>query len=309
MAFEKTKNNVVLFTQGAPLPANAVTMTSAVILKPDVKSTDIEEIGDGTLGSKTSYVDEQHTTVSFDIEVMARGNDSTGAAPDTPPAISKMLLACGLLETIDSTLGLENVIYTPSSADVAASTAKVYLDGQVRTVTGIRSDFKISGAVGEAAKFNFSHQGYTTPAPAAEANPAVTLDGNDRLIVKKISGATIDGATVNMQSFSLEMNNDVSDVYAVGVAEFERTDFDPKLSVEALKTKGNNDAWNDFINGQIREIIITLGTGAGKTLTITASNCRAMDHNEDDDNGKMKESRSYRCEKNTVDDHFSIKWS
>ena len=310
MALLKTNKNIVLFLGGGlPLPANAVTMGSPVLLQPDVKQNDINEIGDGSLGAMGSYVDDQHTTVSFGIEVYARGNDKTGLAPDTPPKISELLKACGLAETIDSTISQENVTYNPSSADVVAAQSKVYVDGHVRLVTGIRSNMKFSGSVGEIAKFNFDNQGYTAAAPTPEVNPAVTLDDNDRLVVKKITGATIGGATINMQSFDLDLGNEIGDVYAVDMAEFERTDFDPKLTVEAIKLKGNEAGWSDFIDGTIREIIITLGTAAGKTLTLTASFCKQIGQSESEDNKKMKESRSYRCERSVGDDNFFLKWS
>lgn len=307
MARQITDKSAVLFKyNGTATSANAVTVTETPFLSPDVKSQEYKEIGSGKLGQTKNYVDANNTTVQFDLVAMLRGNDKTGVAPETPPAIADLLKACGLTEAI----GADNVTYTPNHDDVSSSQAVVYIDDYKRVIDGAIATLKISGTVGECAKATFSVSGYTTPAATSEANPTVTLDTESLMIVSKVSAITVDGTTINAESFDFDIGNDIKSIYAISVGEFIRTDFKPTITLSGIKTKGDESGWNDLIAEDVREIIIVLGSGAGKTVTITASQAKTSEMSESDNDGMVNFSRTFRCQGDANgDNHYSIKWS
>ncbi len=307
MARQITDKSAVLFKyNGTATSANAVTVTETPFLSPDVKSQEYKEIGSGKLGQTKNYVDANNTTVQFDLVAMLRGNDKTGVAPETPPAIADLLKACGLTETI----GADNVTYTPNHNDVSSSQAVVYIDDYKRVIDGAIATLKISGTVGECAKATFSVSGYTTPAATSEVNPTVTLDTESLMIVSRVSAITVDGSTINAESFDFDIGNDIKSIYAISVGEFIRTDFKPTIALSGIKTKGDESGWSDLIAEDVREIIIVLGSGAGKTVTITASQAKTSEMSESDNDGMVNFSRTFRCQGDANgDNHYSIKWS
>jgi len=311
MSRQITDKCVILFKyNGSATSDDVVTVSETPFLSPEVKSQEYKEIGSGKLGQTKSYADEYNTTVTYDLVSMLRGNDKTGVAPQTPPAIASLLKASGLNEAIDTTEGNKSVTYTPKHDDISASESVVYIDGYKRIINGAITNLKISGTVGECAKVTCSVSGFTTPEPIAEANPTVTLDSEALLIVSKVSVVTVDGTTLNVESFEFDAGNEIKNVYAVSIGEYVRTDFKPTIKLSGIKTKGDETGWSDLIADNVREIIITLGNEAGKRVTIKASQAKVSENSESDKDGMVNFSRTFRCQgDDTGDNHYSIKWS
>lgn len=300
-----TNKNCVLFKYGAlPTASDVVNIEENVMVSPNIDQKEFKEY-DGELGNTQSYFDDEHITASFTIKAKLRGNDKTGLAPETPPAISSLLKSAGLKEEI----GLDSVTYVPNHGDVSPSQAVVYLDGRKRVVDGIQSNFKLSGTVGECAMVEFEAQGYTDIAYVEEVNPSVTLDKETLMVVNKVSAVTESGATFQLKSFEFTLNNTIVDIYAVDLAEFERTDFDPKITLNGYDKTGST-AWDDLAAQNTKAILITLGNGVGKTVTLKIDAALIMNNSESDDAGKLSISKEYRCLKHaTTGNHFEIIWS
>lgn len=306
MARQITDKSAVLFKYNSTVSASdAVAVMTTPFLSPDVKSQEYKEIGTGKLGQTKNYVDEQNTTVDFSLEVMLRGNDKTGTAPETPPAIRELLLSCGLTETINA----NDVTYVPNHDYVNPSQAEIYVDGYKRLVTGAVSNLNLSGTVGECAKATFAVSGFTTPQATSATNPSVTLDTEALLIVSKVSAVTVAGATLNVESFEMDLGNENINVYAVDTSEYIRKDFVPTITLSGIKTKGDETGWTDLVADDVKEIIIVLGSGTGKQLTITATQAKTSQMGESDNDGMVNFSRTFRLQPDaTGDNHFSIKW-
>lgn len=301
---DTNKNSVLFKYGGVPAAANVVNIEEKVLISPNVDQKEYNEL-DGQLGTKKSYFDDEHITTSFTIKAKLRGNDKTGVAPETPPAISDLLKASGLTETV----GLSDVTYTPNHGAITPSQALVYMDGRKRAVDGIVCDFKLSGTVGECAMIEFSAQGYTDIAHTNEANPSVTLDSEALIIVNKIIAITEDGTTFNLKSFEFSTNNETVDIYAVDLAQFERVDFDPKVSLTGYDDSAST-AWTDLAAQTTKAILITLGLGVGKTVTLKVDSASPLNVNESDDGGKLGITKEYRCTKDaTSGHHFELIWS
>lgn len=305
MALIDTKKNSVLFKyNGTPTATDVVNIEENVMISPDVKQTDFKEF-DGQLGSTESFIDKEHTTASFSIKAKLRGNDKTGVAPETPPAIADLLKCAGMTETV----GLSDVTYTPNHGVISSSQATVYMDGRKRVVDGIVGNFKLSGTVGECAMVEFALQGYTDIAFTSEANPTVTLDSEALMVVNTIQAVTVNGTTFNLKSFDFDLNNEIVDIYAIALAKFERTDFDPKISLTGYEDT-TSTAWADLDSEELKTIVITLGNEVGKTVTLTIDSAKPLNNNESDDSGKLSITREFRCKKDdTSGNHYELKWS
>jgi hypothetical protein len=300
------KNSVLFKYNGSPAVANVVNIEENVLVSPDIKSQEYKEF-DGQLGNTQSYFDEYHTTTTLSLKTKLRGNDKTSVAPETPPAISDLLKACGLTETI----GADNVTYTPNHGTISPSTADVYVDGKKRSVTGIVGDLTIRGEAGLCATVEVSAQGYTSVAETTSANPDVSddLDKEALMIMNKVSSISIDGGTYEVDSFEFRTNNNIIDIYAVSVAEYSRTDFDPKISL-TLNRDSADAFWTNLNNQDDAVIEIVLGSGVGKTVTLTIDTARPLNISESKGDGKLSATLEYRCLKDaTSGNHFELKFA
>jgi hypothetical protein len=306
MANQLTQKNLTLFKFNAnPAVADFVTVTNKVIVKPDVKKVTYSE-ANGKLANEQSYVDPSNITTKFNLELMLRGHNKAADALTTPPKIADLLKSCGLYQSV----GVDEVSYTPLHVDYAPSKAIVYLDDFKREVTGIRSNLKISGKIGEVAKVTFECQGFTTAKPIGEVNPVVTKDKESLLLISSVSVITLGGTTVNLESFEFDLGNDIKNEYLTESKEFGRGDFKPKINLKGKKEKGDEDSWDDLIEGTIREIVITLGDTAGKRFQLKASQCELGDNSENDTDGKVYFDKKFDLRgDDSGENHFKLTWN
>lgn len=304
MALIDTGKNCVLFKyNGTPTPANVVNIEEFVNVAPDIKKQEYKEM-DGQLGNTKSYIDDQHTTATFVVKAKLRGNDKTGAAPETTPAIHELLLSAGL----SADAGPESVTYTINHGTLSPAQAVVYVDGRKRTVTGVVSDLRIAGEIGFCATVEFTCNGYTGIAFVSEANPTVVLDSEALMVVNKISAVTVDGSTFNLKSFDFALGNDIVDVYAIGLGQYERTNLDPKITLTGYEDS-TSTAWADLAAQGLKAVVITLGTGVGKTVELRIDSALPTTNSESDDGGKLGITREFRCIKDTTTgEHFELTW-
>ena len=301
MAVQQTSKNIVLFKyNGTPTVADVLTLDGNVFINPKVGSGEYKEVGNGFMGNTKSFVDEHHVTAAFDISVNIKKSTA-----GTPPSISSLLKASGLSETITAGASVSYMV----GGTLSPSQAIVYIDGYKRAVTGVYTNFKITGKVGEIAKSTFSASGASDMVSVAESNPTVTLDTNVVVIVSKVSAVTVGGTSVNCTDFEFDLGNKINEIYAMGQSEYYLEDFSPTLTLTAIKVKGTDEqAWVDFGMGAIKEIIITLGAGAGGVVELKASNCVLNEVTESDDAGKVKIVRKFKAQANIGNDNFSLTW-
>lgn len=285
---------------GVPTPAEVVTLSENASIKVSVKTGSFKDVGNGSLGNEKSYSVPDMTTA----DITASASLAPTADATTPPALSEMLRACGLVETI----GIDNVAYAPFVGMVNTATLVNYMDGEKRTVTGVSLSMAINFTVGELAKVSFSGNGFTAPEPTVEANPAVTLDGNGKFIVDSVQAVTLGGSVINLESADFDLGNNIQQLYAVGKKEYYIADFAPTIKVKDIKQKDVTTHWTDIKNGAINAFIIVLTNGA-RTFTLTAPNCSYSALDESDNNGAVSIDRTFRCEESAGSDNFEIKYT
>jgi len=299
MAKQLTVKNTFLFsTGGVPVPGDVITTNNDVIINPKPKTIEYEEKGNGATGNAKTQTIPDWTTADFSVETKAKSSGALGVAP----SIAELLKASGLSETI---VASTSVTYAPTSTFVQG-TGKAYLDGHVRSITGVAADFSFGGKVGEMVTFNFSLKGFTTLADTAEANPAVTLDTNVNFIIESITAITVGGAELDLESFEFSKGNAIQETYATNVKEFYISDHKPTVKVSAVKTNGNSEHWNELEANTKKSVVVTLGSVAGEKLVFTAPFCNPMDTSEADSSGIMMYDRTWLSENSVGNDNFSF---
>lgn len=296
-----SKNSFLINSSATPTASDIITTNEFVFVNPKAKTIETQDMGNGELGNVKSVTIADWTTAEFDVNINVKPSGTAGTAP----SYAALFKACGLTENIDTT----NNIVTYAPGGTPAGFAKNYIDGSVRSITGIAGDFKLSGSVGEIAKFTFSLKGFSDLAETAEANPTVTLDANPNLVVTSATAITVGGGTINLQEFEFSMGNEIQESYGIGVKEFYISDFKPTITVKAIKTKGNATHWDDLKNNTLKEVKVILGSGAGNTITFTASYCNPNDVSESDDSGEVVYNQTWICQSTVGNDNFSIVYS
>ncbi len=299
MANQLTVKNTLLFsTAGAPADTDNITTSTDVLVLPTAKTIEYKNIGNGATGNNKTQTIPELTTTDFTVEVVAR----TGGALGVAPSYGELLKACGLNEIITANT---DVTYTPASTFIQG-TAKVYLDGSYRDVTGIVGDITFGGKVGELAKLSFAMKGFTTLGETVGANPTVTVDANENLKVENASIITVGGASIPLTSFEFKTGNQINETNAIGQNEFYISDIKPTINVKAVKTKGVATYWADLNANTVKTVVVTLGTVAGNKITLTATYCNPTNASESDDSGKIVYDETFECQSSAGYDNFSI---
>lgn len=302
MSDQLTLKNVVLAKSGAlPTAAEVLTTNGLVFCNPKVKSGDYKDIGNGAMGATKTFIDSNWVSSEFEIPMQIKKASALGIAPK----LADLLKICGLSETITASTKVD---YKPGNSDLAGTgQIKVYTDGYVRTLTGVAGNMKISGKVGEPLSAAFSIKGFLASAtPTAEANPVVTLDTGSAPLVSKVTVFTVGGSSLQADSFDFDLGNSIQEVYAIGLAKYYMQDFDPTLTVTAVKIKGTDDVtWTDFATGTVKAILIQVGV-AGSMIEINIPFAMLKDVSEADSNGMVKLSRTFRAQASVGNDNFTI---
>ncbi len=193
-----------------------------------------------------------------------------GAAGD-PIHISDVLKACGVSETLVSET---SAIYKPASASVPSVTLGWYMDGKQHKMWGARGTARLLLEAGKPGIFFFDFlgadfsvvDGALAASPSYETNLAPTFQG---------ASLTIDsfGALISMLEIDLgnvlalrpDVNTDSGYKSAVITGRKPVFKFDPE---EALVSA--EDFFGNWRSGKEMAFTTSIGTGAGKVITITA---------------------------------------
>lgn len=292
-----SKNTFLLSIAAAAVATDVITTASDVIVNPKIDGKEYKDAGTGS-GSTKAYVNEDLTVAEFSVDVTARAASAAGEVP----AISKLLKICGMNENITEDT---DVVYTPLlNGDLG--TAKAYLDGEYRNITGIAGNFKISGTIGELVTFKFDLSGFTDVVPTSEANPTVVLDSNEKFMLQQATAITEDASSIDLQTFELDAGMEVEQYYGAETKEYYIKDFKPTMKIKAIKAKGNVAHWQQLLANSVKEVIVLLVSTSGKELEIKASYCNASDVAESDDKGIVVYEKTYLCEASAGGDNFSL---
>lgn len=134
-------------TDATPAAADgffAVAGSAPTIVKQDNKLTDVARGGTMSI-LPPAEPGPRHLEVSFRIPL--RGAGSAYSATVLPKAAS-ILRACGLQQTVTTTLGLEKVEYKPRSSGFESTSLYYYVDGLLYKLLGARGSVNLVSKTG-----------------------------------------------------------------------------------------------------------------------------------------------------------------
>ena len=301
MAVQQTlKNTILAKSGGVPTATDVITTNGLVFVNPKIKTGDYDDMGNGMMGAKKTFIDPNYINAEFDITVQMKKAPALGVAPK----LSSLFKMCGLEETVTDATKTE---YKPGGITTGTGQIKAYVDGYVRSITGMVGNIKLTGKVGEPLGASFSVKGFLASATAtAEANPSVVLDTAMAPVVSFVSVVTAGGVTLNADSFDFDTGNAIGETYTIGKNEYYISNFDPTLTVTAVKELGTDEAaWTDFMAGTVRAVIIQIGA-PGEMVELSVPFAMVKDLSESDDSGKVKISRTFRAQALVGNDNFTI---
>jgi len=318
MAFLNTKKSALFAKSGAVLPvtpANFFEVSEEFIINPVPTIEEFNRVS-GKLGTTDSYADTCHVIFTQAVSHKMRSNDAGATALDTVPEYGEMLKMCGFDETIDTTPGAETVIYTNSQSPVKGS-AIAFVDGKKFEMTdGVVGDATFNFEIGKAGMLDVALSGFldNNGIPTNEANPAVTLNDEPALIVSCGDILTAGGSAIVADKISITMGATVEELYALGVKEFNISDYVIKMTADFYVDSANYaDAITKLNAETVEAIVVKLGTNQtgslinGKSVEITADVSKASAFTDSIDKSRVKRSFTWLLRPNGSDVNLSIK--
>lgn len=309
MAIGNSKKQLLVIDSNLDVGTIAVPMTNVVDIELTTNGEDINVVSP-SMGAKRNYMDEYHSTASFNIETLLTGTigtDTTALPAIKYSNLDSLFLLCNMKRENIGT----DIKYTLDSNAANELDISFFKENVLRNVTGAKGSFTISGTVGQPLKAVFNMSAYS------DLIPTVIPDGSmpsypdaskmeNIAVLKKISGVTIGGNVVNMTSFTLNENCEIQDTYATDKAGFSVTDFDPQIEIIAYRVKNSIEHWVAYRNEDLKEIIISAEASNGKLIEIKVPFAKMLTVADGDDNGRQIVTRNYRCQNNLGDDNISI---
>ena len=309
MAIGNSKKQLLMVDSELDVGIIAIPMTNVVDVELTTNGEDINVVSP-SMGAKRNYMDEYHSTASFNIETLLTGTtdtDTTALPAINYSNLDSLFLLCNMKRENIGT----NIKYTLDSNADNVLDISFFKENVLRNITGAKGSFTISGTVGQPIKavFNMSAYSDLVPTVVPDGSMPVATEASKMeniAVLKKISGVTIGGNIVNMTSFTLNENCEIQDTYATDEAGFSITDFDPQIEIIAYRVKNSIEHWVAYRNEDLKEIIISAEASNGKTIEIKVPFAKMLTVTDGDDNGRQIITRNYRCQNNLGDDNISI---
>ncbi len=249
-------------------PASPVAGTNAILcrgLAPQpIKGKFVErQLIRGAKGNYGAIMASEHQVFEFEVELAGSG------AAGTTPKYGPLLLGCGMSEKVSAGV---DVVYQPIAGDGSYLTLMAYLDGVLFQMTDALGtvSFALNAEELPVMKFQFigkyaavtdatfptgaSFSGFTQPVTVGHANTAV---------------ATLDGVSLVMKSFSMDLANQISWRDLVGDSGVRSPDRKPTASAVFEMTTVATKNWVSAVKaGTQMPLAITHGLTAGNIVGI-----------------------------------------
>ena len=245
----------------------------------------------GFLGNSTrgTLVANKRVSVTFDVELAGSG------AAGTAPAFGPLLKACGLSQTIVSSV---SVTYAPVSSSFDSATIYCFYDGTQHKITGARGTVSFNMTAGQFAVASFNFIGiYNAPDGTAlsgsftVANQAAALEGNDT----NVTTATFHGVTSSrIESFDLALNNELLYKETASNKEVLITNRAPGgTAVLEAPAIGTTDFFAKAVAVATGSTSLVLGATGGNIVTVNAAQTDITGCSYADTNGVIALSMPY----------------
>lgn len=295
------KTETTVGTDPTPTGAANAIKVRELTIEPIQSDEVTRDLVRGYLGNFETLLANTRVQITAECELAGSG------AAGTAPRYSPLLKSCGFSETVASGT---SVTYAPVSAAMSSCTIYYNTDGILHKITNCRGTMSVACETGAIPTISFTMTGVFN-APTDTAAPSTTYGQQaDPLIFKQgnTSGFQIHGHSGALQSWSLDMNNEV--VYRElvgGTKTVELLDRAPSgsLSIEAptLAAKNFFTAATGTATGNN---LFLHGTTAGNKVQVSCpqSDLGAVTYADND--GVVMLEIPYTAVPNTGNDEVSI---
>jgi len=272
---------------------------------PDVKMAEMKS-ATGTMSKAANRPGLRFGKISFDAYL--RGGSGAGVAPE----LGVTLKACNAKEVIVATT---SVTYTPApqATTPPSVTVEIRRDGKISRIWGARGKIKLKAVVGEAILYTFEFTGSDWEEIDGTLMAGVTYTAIPEIMLQA-AALTLDGSgtALNLGGFDIDDGNTVtlrkscnapSGYTSAMVTDRKATlSFDPEAVLTSeidFFGKWRAGATVAFSSG-------ALGSGAGKTCTITGPKLQYQGVSQADRDSLATLSINGQLCKTTGDDEWSI---
>lgn len=318
MAYLNSKKSALFFLSGATLPvppARFFEVSEEFVINPSPTVEEFNRIS-SRLGTMDSFTDSCHVTFNQSVSHKMRSSNVAADALETPPEYGEMLRLCGFDETIDATPGAESVIYTNSQTPQKGS-GVAFVDGRKYNMTNsVVGDATFTFEVGKVGVLESALSGFLDDGgvPVVQANPSVTLNDEPTLIVSCADIITAGATTIVADKITIAMGATVEELYALGLKEYEISDYTIKLTADFYVDSADYDSAITKLNAEtVEAIVIKLGTNQtgllinGKSIEIKADVSKANNFTDTIDKSRVKRSFTWLLRPDGSGNNISIK--
>ena len=272
------KKETTYGTDASPTNALNAVLTGDISITPLAGDVVSRNVIKPYFGNSQNIMVTKYVTIDFEVELAGSG------AAGTAPQISALMQACGFAETIVASTSVTYLPITLTSVTQTGTSASIYFqrDGIKHVLLGARGTFNIDMTVKQLPKLKFTMTGllgtitdstlstsglvYNAPAPVAVSSTNTTP-------------VSIHGHTPIMESFTLDMANDVKYRALVGSESVIISDRKPKGTIKFEQpTLATKDFFAIAQDSTLGMLSITHGLTAGNIVKIeSATNGLGLD--------------------------------
>lgn len=245
--------------------ANAILARNLNLTPMDISYEERNNIR-GFFGNFESLQTMRLARVTFEVEAQGSGTAAT------PTGYGPLLTACGMLETITT-----SVAYTPQSPGIKTATIYVNIDGVLHKLTYARGTCTFKLKANSVPVFAFEFVGLETSI-ADVALPTGTYTAFGTPLVANLTNTTpvtLHGiSSLALESFELDIGNVNEHIVRIGTGNdtIQHTDRKSKgkilFEMQSVATK---DWYAAIRAGTIAAFTLTHGTVAGSKVTVAGS--------------------------------------
>lgn len=197
--------------------------------------------------------------------------------------------------------------FTPHTHATATASIDIVLQDRKFKYQGAKSNFKMSGKVGDKVNVTFNVQGGFMERIIA---PQTIIDTprDELMIVRRIGGMSINGIDINLSEFDFDMGCVINQEKFTNVNSFDMTNFAPKLSIKTRLEATTNEGFDELLTGESIAFVCELKDTTGNViweLNIPKAKITKQPDYEDS-NGIFVISREYNAIATNGDDNFTL---
>lgn len=156
-----------------------------------------------------------------------------------------------------------NVEFTPDTHGQNTASVDLILPDRKFKLQGAKSNFKLSGQVGDKINITFGLKAAYNAREMGE-NTITDIKSGEALVIRRLGGMTLNNTPVNLSEFSFDMGCKIGYEKFTNVGEFHISDYEPKLTLKMRLEKGGADGFDEFKAGTTMSFEAVFRNAAGE---------------------------------------------